>query len=49
MDFEKLFSENIITLNDKQLSQFEKYYKLLVSYNEKVNLTAITEKNEGYR
>ncbi len=48
MDFEKLFSENIIKLNDKQLEQFEKYYKLLVSYNEKVNLTAITEKNEVY-
>lgn len=46
MDFEKLFCENIIKLNNKQLEQFEKYFELLVSYNEKVNLTAITEKNE---
>lgn len=37
------FNEYGITLSDYQLSQFEKYYKLLVEWNEKINLTAITE------
>lgn len=31
------------SLNDTQLAQLEAYYKLLVSWNEKINLTAITE------
>ena len=48
LDFKKLFEENIFPLSDTQLSQFEKYFELLVSYNEKVNLTAITERDEVY-
>ena len=32
-----------IKLSEEQLSQLETYYKLLVSWNEKMNLTAITE------
>lgn len=32
-------------LNDTKLSQFEKYFNLLVEWNEKINLTAITEVN----
>ena len=32
-----------IELSGEQLSQLETYYKLLVSWNEKMNLTAITE------
>lgn len=35
-----------ITLSDKQLSQFDKYYELLVKTNEVMNLTAITEFDE---
>ena len=35
-----------IELSDRQKSQFEKYYSLLVEWNEKMNLTAITEKDE---
>lgn len=38
---------NIIP-TEKQLEQLEKYYKLLVSYNEKVNLTRIVEKEDVY-
>lgn len=32
-----------IELSDEQLNQLENYYKLLVSWNERMNLTAITE------
>ena len=32
-----------IQLNDRQLEQLESYYKLLVEWNEKINLTAITD------
>ncbi len=35
-----------IVLNDLQLDQFAKYYELLIQWNEKVNLTAITEYND---
>lgn len=35
-------------LSDEQLELFEKYYEILKFYNEKFNLTAITEKNEVY-
>ena len=31
-----------------QLEQFETYYETLVEWNEKMNLTAITEKEEVY-
>ena len=33
-------------LNDKQISIFEKYLSLLLEWNEKFNLTAITDKDE---
>lgn len=32
----------------KQLNQLEEYYKLLIEWNEKINLTAITDKNQVY-
>lgn len=37
-----------ILLNDKQKEQFERYFELLTEWNEKINLTAITEKSEVY-
>lgn len=37
-----------IELNSEQLSQFEKYYQILVEWNEHTNLTAITERDEVY-
>ncbi|VEF46050.1 16S rRNA methyltransferase GidB [Bacillus freudenreichii] len=37
-----------IELSVRQLEQFERYYKLLVEWNEKMNLTAITEHDEVY-
>ncbi len=39
----KDFSEFGIELTDYQLEQFDKYYKLLIEWNEVMNLTAITE------
>jgi 16S rRNA (guanine527-N7)-methyltransferase len=40
--------EKGITLSSEQLDQFEKYFETLVEWNEKMNLTAITEKAEVY-
>ncbi len=37
------FSSMGIDLTDKQLDQFNKYYELLIKWNEVMNLTAITE------
>lgn len=36
------------TLTDTQLGQFEEYYSLLVEWNEKMNLTGITEREAVY-
>ena len=33
---------------DRQKEQYERYFELLVEWNEKINLTAITEKDEVY-
>ncbi|MBE4907912.1 16S rRNA (guanine(527)-N(7))-methyltransferase RsmG [Bacillus luteolus] len=46
--FVEMLAEKGITLSQQQLDQFEKYYELLVEWNEKINLTAITEKPEVY-
>lgn len=37
-----------IDLSEIQKNQFQKYYELLVEWNNKMNLTAITEKEEVY-
>ena len=43
---EKWCIENNIDITDSQKAAFEKYAELLISWNEKMNLTAITEKSE---
>lgn len=35
-------------LTERQKKQYERYFELLVEWNEKINLTAITEKDEVY-
>lgn len=35
-----------MNLNDNQVEMFNKYMELLLEWNEKINLTAITEKND---
>jgi 16S rRNA (guanine527-N7)-methyltransferase len=47
-EFKQALEEKGITLSPSQLDQFETYFKLLVEWNEKVNLTAITDKEEVY-
>src|SRR5699024_927309 len=37
-----------INLTNQQLAQLEQYYELLFSWNKKVNLTSITDKEEVY-
>ena len=37
-----------ININDKQLEQLEKYYEILVTENNKYNLTSITNKEDVY-
>ena len=38
--------ESGITLTDKQIKQFGTYFEMLVEWNEKINLTAVTEKKK---
>lgn len=44
--FEKDLKEYHITLNEEQITQFMKYYELLIQWNTFMNLTAITEFDE---
>lgn len=37
-----------IELTDKQIGQFRTYFEMLVEWNEKVNLTAVTEEQDVY-
>lgn len=43
-----LLAEQNLPLSDQQKKQFERYFELLVEWNEKINLTAITDKEEVY-
>ena len=47
-EFRQALADKGIHLSDQQMKQFEQYYQLLIEWNEKMNLTAITEKNEVY-
>lgn len=46
--FKKILEEKGIPLNDYQLNQFHIYYRTLVEWNEKMNLTAITSEEDVY-
>ncbi len=47
-DFIKAVAELGITVTQEHINFLEKYYKLLVEWNEKINLTAITDHDEVY-
>lgn len=42
----KLFSENNIPITEQQAKQFQTYYEMIVEWNQKINLTSITEYEE---
>ena len=46
--FQTMLEEKGIVLSPQQLNQFELYYHILIDWNEKMNLTAITDKPEVY-
>lgn len=46
--FLQMLKEKGIELNDTQIQQFRDYYSLLVEWNEKMNLTAITDQPSVY-
>lgn len=46
--FVQLLEKQNISLSTLQLEQFEQYYKTLVEWNEKMNLTGITEREQVY-
>ena len=47
-DFIERVKELGLEVTEDKLYKLEKYYELLVSWNEKINLTAITEKDDVY-
>lgn len=47
-EFLKALQELNITPTEHQLNQLEKFYELLIEWNQKINLTRITEKKEVY-
>lgn len=47
-NFVEAIKELGISLNNKQLEQLDQYYHLLIEWNEKINLTGITEKKDVY-
>ena len=48
LPFNELLSARGFDLTSTQLEQFHTYYELLIEWNEKINLTAITDKDEVY-
>ncbi|TCJ02155.1 16S rRNA (guanine(527)-N(7))-methyltransferase RsmG [Cytobacillus praedii] len=46
--FIEMLSAKGILLSPQQIQQYETYYSTLVEWNEKMNLTAITDKHEVY-
>lgn len=47
-EFYQYLAEQGFTLSNLQKNQFERYFELLIEWNKKINLTAITEKEEVY-
>lgn len=46
--FKQALQKYHIELSEEQMEQFSIYYQMLVEWNEKINLTAITEEKEVY-
>ena len=48
LEFQNILKEKGIEVSEHQLQQFLKYYEILVEWNDKMNLTAITDKEDVY-
>ncbi len=48
LEFQNILKEKGIEVSARQLKQFQKYYEILIEWNEKMNLTAITDKEDVY-
>jgi 16S rRNA (guanine527-N7)-methyltransferase len=48
LTFKSKLAELGINLTEEQMNQFQTYYRVLVEWNEKMNLTAITAEEEVY-
>ena len=48
LEFQNILKEKGIEVSERQLKQFQKYYEILIEWNEKMNLTAITDKEDDY-
>lgn len=48
LEFQNHLKEKGIIINHEQLEMFRKYYEILVEWNQKMNLTAITNKEDVY-
>jgi len=46
--FSSLLARQGIVLNEHQFAQFEAYYRALIEWNERMNLTGITEREQVY-
>ncbi|WP_155964070.1 16S rRNA (guanine(527)-N(7))-methyltransferase RsmG [Streptococcus ruminantium] len=46
--FYKILAEQGLQLTEQQKNQFHRYFQILVEWNDKINLTAITEEHEVY-
>ena len=42
----KHFENYNINISDEKIEKFEKFYQLLIEYNQKFNITAITNREE---
>lgn len=47
-EFYDLLSQQGLALSDLQKDQFDRYFHLLIDWNQKINLTAITDREEVY-
>lgn len=48
MSMDSIFKLGEVNVNEIQLAKFDRFYDLLISENEKYNLTSITEKQDVY-
>ncbi|MGX4687266.1 16S rRNA (guanine(527)-N(7))-methyltransferase RsmG [Vagococcus sp. JNUCC 83] len=47
-EFKSNLEKHGIMLSEQQMEQYDIYFRKLIEWNEKINLTAITDKNEVY-